>query len=120
MNHIEVCDMCCRWVEDMRGQDAGSVAATYPGVMRRVLVNVFGMSVSCSADFVKNACFGNWERFHETDHDRELKAKDFASMLLDDMFYCSDRWSWDRVIRIQWLYQMTVRRLRFSKEEDND
>lgn len=109
---IDVCDYCCKWVSDHDERSPLSVVEDYPKMMRRVLMEKFGMSRRAANSFIRGACEGNWERMHETSVERKVDAKEYSKMLLGDVFYCSDRWGWDRVIRIQWLYKRLEWRLR--------
>jgi hypothetical protein len=79
-------------------------------MMRTVLKSRFNMGGKAAKAFIKDACYCNWSRLHETNIERSVTAEAYAKELLDDVWYCSDRWSWDRVLRIQWLYQRILRR----------
>lgn len=103
--HDNVCEVCCGWVVDHRGKSPFAVMDGYPEMMRYVLKHWFGMPGKVSVSFIEDACWGNWLKLHETDMERCATAEDYAKALLDDVFYCSDRWSWDRVMRVQWLYR---------------
>jgi hypothetical protein len=112
---VDVCAVCCKWCSINEGKGPEEVAKSYPAMMKTVLRHTFGMSKSAAKAFVSEACAGNWERMHETHIESSLEPEAYAQALLGDVFYCSDRWSWDRVIRVQWMYQRIVERLR-SKE----
>lgn len=100
----DTCAICCEWVSSCEGKSPRHVCDTYPKMMRKVLKAEFGMPKKAAEHFIEYACYGNWTRLHLTDAERQLKAKDYAELLIGDVWYCSDRWSWDRVLRIQWLY----------------
>jgi hypothetical protein len=51
---------------------------------------------------------GNWERLHITDEERCLPPEYWLEELRSDVFYCSDRWSLDRLTRCHWLYRAYV------------
>ena len=60
-------------------------------------------------------CYGNWKRLWETEDETSLKTvKDYCEELQGEIFYCSDRMSWDRLIRIHWIYQTIQRRLKYK------
>lgn len=113
---FDLCKHCCGWVNDMREKSPATVCDGYPRMMRTVLKTQFHMGKRASREFIEDACCGNWLKLHETDVERETDAEAYARMLLHDVWYCSDRWSWDRVLRIQWLYQ----RVRYRVEVDDD
>lgn len=102
---FDVCSWCCEWVHKMDGKSPVKVRDTYPKMMRKVLGKEFGLSKRAAGDFVSDACDGNWERLHETSVEKVVDATMYARELVSDVWYCSDRWSWDRVLRVQWLYK---------------
>lgn len=112
---FDICGYCCEWVHETEGKSPATVRDAYPKMMRKVLKERFGMSKEAATRFIEEACWGNWKKLHETDIERHADAAMYAKMLRDDVWYCSDRWSWDRVIRIQWLYRRLVDRC----ERDN-
>ena len=48
---------------------------------------------------------GNWERLHQTDEERHMTSDEWLDKLYWDVFYCSDRWSLDRLTRCHWMYR---------------
>jgi hypothetical protein len=102
---FDLCDYCCKWVNDVDGKSPAAVRDAYPRMMRKVLKHRFGMGKYAANMFIENACLGNWDRMHETSMENHVTAEMCADELRNDVWYCSDRWSWDRVIRIQWLYR---------------
>lgn len=108
---VDVCEKCCEWVHDCEDKSPLSVADSYPNMMCYVLKHKFLMTKSSAKEFVSEACYGNWERLHETSAEKVLDAGQYASVLRDEVWYCSDRWSWDRVIRVQWLYKRLLERV---------
>ena len=48
---------------------------------------------------------GNWERLHLTDDERLNPPEYWLERLMSDVWYCSDRWSLDRLTRCHWLYR---------------
>lgn len=108
---FDLCAYCCGWVSSLDGKTPLAVCEAYPKMMHRVLKEEFGIPKKAAADFVDNACYGNWLKLHETDVERRASVDTYADLVLSDVFYSSDRWSWDRVLRIQWLYMRLRDRL---------
>ena len=102
---FDLCGYCCAWVHKNRSKSPEYVAGSYPKMMRKVLTKGFGLTKKVADDLIDCMCRGNCERMHETHVEKRASAITYADELLNDVFYCSDRWSWDRVVRIQWLYQ---------------
>lgn len=48
---------------------------------------------------------GNWELLHVTDEERLKPPEYWLERLKGDVWYCSDRWSLDRLTRCHWLYR---------------
>lgn len=48
---------------------------------------------------------GNWKKMWLTDGEKTESNEEICNGLLGDIFYCSDRMSWDRLARINWQYQ---------------
>ena len=101
---VDICEVCCTWVRENRDTSPATIASTYPKMMQAVLMEKFHMSKKAAKCFVREACSGNWDKIHETRLEKELDAETLADALVSDVWYCSDRWSWDRVMRVQWLY----------------
>ena len=76
----------------------------YKRLMRRILIVKFKLYGDLD-NFIERAAYGNWEHFHETKEEKEKSFEELFEHLCHEISYCSDRWSWDRVIRVNWLYQ---------------
>lgn len=50
-------------------------------------------------------CCGNWTHLHQTDEERKRTADDWLSEFAGDVWYCSDRWSVDRLMRAHWQFR---------------
>lgn len=53
----------------------------------------------------------NWEHFHPTDNEDRMSSSECREHFLGDVHYCSDRWSFDRLLRVQWMYRHWDNRL---------
>ena len=54
---------------------------------------------------------GNWKHLWETDEEKKMTIAELCEQLKWDVFYCSDRMSWDRLCRIHWNWQRIKGRL---------
>lgn len=52
-----------------------------------------------------NLAQGNWEHMHQTGAERAMTADEWLEAFRDDVFYCSDRWSLDRLTRCHWTWR---------------
>ena len=108
---MDVCDFCCEWANSHRDADPEDIRYDYPDMMKVVLMEKFNMSEEVAKNFIQTACVGNWKHMHETEEEKGFDARYYVMELADDVWYCSDRWSWDRVIRNQWRYQRILERI---------
>ena len=53
----------------------------------------------------KELANGNWSHLHYTDEEKELTQSDWFETFMMDVFYCSDRWSLDRLTRCHWAFR---------------
>lgn len=116
---FDACDYCCKWVAKHKGTEPAEVMADYPKMMCKVLRHKFGLSKSAAKVFVRTACEGNWLKLHETDVEKHVGSDVYADMILAEVRYCSDRWSYDRVLRVQWLYMRLVWACRKDEEMED-
>ena len=58
-----------------------------------------------------------WCGFQEADHDSKKDIPILIHDLLSNIMYCSDQWSWDRFLRVNWIYNRIKRRL-FEEESE--
>ena len=52
-----------------------------------------------------NLADGNWEHFHLTDEEEKLTSQQWLEALCWDVWYCSDRWTLDRLTRCHWKFR---------------
>ena len=113
----ELCAYCCEWRHEHENKSPQTICDDYPKMMRRVLKVWFHMPKKAAKTFIDGACRGNWERLHLTAMEKAASAESYADEILGEVWYCSDRWSWDRVMRIQWLYQRLRDKVRMGTGE---
>lgn len=52
-----------------------------------------------------NLAQGNWEHMHQTEAERAMTTDEWLEAFRDEVFYCSDRWSLDRLTRCHWTWR---------------
>ena len=50
-------------------------------------------------------CLGNWNHLWMTDDEKKKPVNEWLNDFMADVFYCSDRWSLDRLMRCHWMYR---------------
>lgn len=111
---FDVCEYCCEWVSDHRGAEPAIVMEDYPRMMRKVLRHEFRLPKRVANEFIETACEGNWLKLYETDVEKHVGSDVYAEMILGELLYISDKLSFDRILRIQWLYQRLMRKCRID------
>lgn len=77
----------------------------------RVFFNVareLGFNKATRRILWRDLVVGNWDRLHLTEDEREMAPHEWIQALRSDVWYCSDRWSLDRLARCHWLYRQYV------------
>lgn len=46
----------------------------------------------------------NWEHLHLTEEEEQYDLETWIDRFKYDIFYCSDRWSFARLYRVNWMY----------------
>lgn len=73
----------------------------------RICQNEFGFSKKNAQYMFDEFGYGNWVHLNMTDEEKAMTADDWLEKFLADVFYCSDRWSLDRLLRCHWQYRKT-------------
>lgn len=51
----------------------------------------------------------NWEHLHQTKKEKQYSEKEWFDEFYQDVFYCSDRWSFTRLERCHWKFKQWTR-----------
>ena len=84
---------------------------TYQGVQDRwhhtfnCIARYLGFSKKSRSLLWEELARGNWEHFHLTDEEKAMTADEWLNKFKNELFYCSDRWSFDRLTRVHWVYR---------------
>ena len=71
----------------------------------------FGIKRKTAKNIANNLGYGNWQKLWQTDEEKAASIQRYAHMLIGEVFYASDRMSWDRLLRINWTYLRMIERL---------
>lgn len=102
----EVCERCSNfsYKYDEAPRDYTQMMLDYEKLMLFVLKKEFGINRKAAKGVIEALGWGNWEHLALTEEEETTTLEDMAEHLRGDIFYCQDRWTWDRVLRINWLY----------------
>lgn len=105
-NAIKVCSDCMDFYAkyEKKHNDAKAITDDW----RKVFISVckyLGINKKSAIVLFEWMCMGNWTHLHQTDGESEFTADIWFDKFLGDMFYCSDRWSVDRLMRCHWYFR---------------
>lgn len=84
--------------------------AMYPEVFRAMCTYSFKLKKHTVDDMFKSLAYGNWKHLWETDEEKKATIEELCNSLRWEVFYNSDRMSWDRLIRTHWIWQRIMNR----------
>ncbi len=88
-----------------RLSDTDKLVKAYPGVFRAICKFNFHLRNRTIQDMFDALCRGNWEHLWETEREKKQTREEILACMRDDIKYCSDRMTWDRLLRIHWRWQ---------------
>ena len=92
-------------------KDWQEILDKYPKMFDAICIYNFKLPNRIRNDLFDNLCEGNWEHLWETEEEKKMTIAELCYELRGEVFYCSDRMSWDRLCRIHWIWQRIARRL---------
>lgn len=98
-------------------KDWQEILDKYPKMFNAICIYNFKLPNRIRNDLFDNLCKGNWEHLWETEEEKKMTIAELCYELRGEVFYCSDRMSWDRLCRIHWIWQRIARRLWFIEIE---
>ena len=92
-------------------QDQQEILDKYPEIFNVICIYCFKLPKRIREDLFDNLVRSNWVHLWETDEEKKMTISELCEQLKWDVFYCSDRMSWDRLCRIHWSWQRIKDRL---------
>lgn len=95
----------CKALDDMAQGDENPTRVTkgWHNVFCTVLSDM-GFPKKARKYLWDNMLGGNWSRLHLTEDEEAVTGAEWLGALRDDVWYCSDRWTFDRLMRCHWRY----------------
>lgn len=100
-------------------KDWQEILDKYSKMFDAICIYNFKLPKRIRNDLFDNLCKGHWEHLWETEEEKKMTIAELCYELRGEVFYCSDRMSWDRLCRIHWLWQRVARRL-WHQEMDKE
>lgn len=91
----------------------------YPKMFEAICIYCFKLPKRIRKDLFYDLVKGNWTHLWETKEEKKMTIAELCEQLKWDVFYCSDRMSWDRLCRIHWNWQRIRDRL-WNKAMDEE
>lgn len=79
-------------------------------LMRKVMWHEFHIPFWLAKKLLNNT-YSNWMHFWPTAEEEEMDIVDWAIRVREEVFYFSDRWSWDRLTRVLWSYARFIEKV---------
>lgn len=100
-------------------KDQQEILDKYPKMFEAICIYCFKLPKRIRKSLFHGLVQGNWEHLWETDEEKKMTIAELCEQLKWDVFYCSDRMSWDRFCRIHWNWQRIKDRL-WNQEIDKE
>lgn len=117
-SYHECCLLCCENANKWREKPFDKKMLTdYRLCINKVMRTFFNIQTqNIIDDFIDSCGFGNWERFWVNENEKDKTIDEWAQDLWVEVLYCSDRWTWDRLIRTNWIFQRVISLDRVGKK----
>ena len=86
-----------------RGVNLGEFNKDYRWLVNNIMLFEFGFPAHIRSKFIDNR-YTRWDHFVPTAEEDKKDIVDWAMDIVGEIFYCSDRWSLDKLIKISWMY----------------
>ena len=93
-------------------ENSQDIIDAYPCIFKAICCYWFHLPHHTTKSLFVNLGYGNWEHLWETEEEEKETIDELCETLRGEIFYCSDRMSWDRLLRIHWIWQRIQRRKR--------
>lgn len=103
----------------MKTEDNQDLLDKYPKMFEAICIYCFKLPKRIRKDLFYELVQGNWTHLWETEAEKKMTIAELCNQLRWDVFYCSDRMSWDRLCRIHWSWQRIKERL-WHREMDKE
>ena len=90
---------------------------TYKGLCDRwhhafnCIARYLGFSKKARSFLWDQLAYGNWQHYWQTEDEKNMTADEWLEKFRVELFYCSDRWSFDRLTRCHWIYRQYSRKV---------
>ena len=100
-------------------EDQKEIIDKYPKMFDAICIRCFKLPKRIRKSLFHGLVQGNWEHLWETEKENKTTIPELCRDLKWEVFYCSDRMSWDRLCRIHWYWQRIQKRL-WNEEMDRE
>ena len=106
MKIVDDCGRLCAYIESK--PTPNGVESRWHEIFSKVC-RLLGFNKSAAKILWNQLAHGNWEHLHETDEERNRSTDEWLDAFSSDVFYCSDRWTLDRLMRCHWQFRQWKR-----------
>lgn len=100
-----ICKSCMKFCREYENEhsDVKAISRDWHNIFNKVC-GYLGIGKGSTKVLWTNMCCGNWDHLHQTDSEKNNTSDDWFKKFCWDLFYCSDRWTVDRLMRVHWYY----------------
>lgn len=102
----KICDDCSDFYREC--SDSYTNVDTVKTSWHKIFNNVclyLGINKRSANVLWSDMCYGNWKHLHKTEEEVKKTESQWFDDFVNDMLYCSDRWSVDRLMRVHWMFR---------------
>ena len=96
-------------------EDWQEIVRKYPKMFDAICIYNFKLPNRIRNDLCDNLCKGKWGYLWEAEEEERMTIAELCHELRGEVFYCSDRMSWDRLCSIHWIWQRIARILWYQE-----
>ena len=91
----------------------------YPKMFEALCCYNFHLPKRIVKSLFEDLGYGNWEHLWCTEEEKKRTISEWCEYLRWEVFYCSDRMTWDRLLRTHWLWQNIQFKLQMEEYEND-
>lgn len=106
----ESCELSCKTVNKWKGKKFDPIMIQdYRMCIDKAMRAFLGIqNQDVIDDFIDHCGSAIRGRMWLSEKEKNKTIDEWADDLWDEVFYCSDRWSWDRLVRTNWIFQRVI------------
>lgn len=106
---IKICKKCMQLTRDSyKKVNLYDVSKKWKSIFFDVCYHIGINCKSATLLWDEMCVHNNWDHLHPTEKEKNETKEELYNDFIDDVFYCSDRWGFDRLMRCQWKFRYWI------------